>query len=631
MYYEDSTKPSLSLSRGDTIREYEILETIGTGGMASVYKARHTLLKQKVAIKIMKPSLTSDSQFCERFIREAQTQAQLTGHQNIVTIHNFIEEEGMYIIVMEYMSGIDVMGRRIRTLAEYIKQFGALAFDEFYPVFRDVISGLCFAHEQGVVHRDIKPSNIMFSKKGITKIVDFGIARIISDPKLTRTGVAVGTPKYMSPEQVRGKDLDERSDLYSLGISMYEALTAQVPFDGETDYEIMKKQEEDTPVAPRTLNPEIPEHWEQLILGCMEKSPENRPGSCREIEATMNSVKRAPGEPVDRRVFTPAPVAPLSDAPSSQKPPTTRKTPVTGQRTGQRIRYRWLYRILGGVFVVLVLAAVYYFLFHLPHQRTSGPEHVRVVPNVSEGELFSASPARRFTDIGNLVAHSDYVKEAYIMCAEANLNEVIQQLRGDEPEITYIHFADDKNVVIASSDTSVMGAVFNSDLPKSGPSTVRGRERFYEGAFEIKADETRLGALYFGALLAEDPAQMNEKQLFTQRFSSVGTVIAHSTFVKDAYVMDAESQLRRHVSQFCSDIPEMQFIHFVDDSNRIIASNKPDMLGNECRADTCAFLDRSIAEHNDQYEGYFGIFIGDKKVGALYFGIAADTEEKAGG
>ena len=195
MYYEDSTVPSLTPSPGDKIREYEILETIGRGGMATVYKACHTLINQTVAVKIMKPSLIADPQFRERFVREAQTQAQLTGHKNIVTIHSFFEEQDSYIIVMEYIRGVHKKDKIIRTLAQYIKHFGAMTAEQFKPILNGILAGLSFAHEKGVIHRDVKPSNIMFDKEGTTKIVDFGIARILSDHTLTKTGIAVGTPR----------------------------------------------------------------------------------------------------------------------------------------------------------------------------------------------------------------------------------------------------------------------------------------------------------------------------------------------------------------------------------------------------------------------------------------------------
>jgi serine/threonine protein kinase len=240
MYYGDHTLVSRNPNPGDRIREYEILETIGKGGMATVYKARHTLIDQTVAIKIMKPSLMDDQQFCERFIREAQAQAKLTGHPNIVTIHNLFEEDNMYIIVMEYVDGAFVDGSRIRTLAQFIEHRGRLSVKEFKPILEGMLAGLMFAHEHNVVHRDVKPSNIMLTGNGTVKIVDFGIARSIADQRLTRTGIAIGTPKYMSPEQVRSSEIDARSDIYSVGITMYEALTGSVPFKGDTDYEILR-------------------------------------------------------------------------------------------------------------------------------------------------------------------------------------------------------------------------------------------------------------------------------------------------------------------------------------------------------------------------------------------------------
>jgi serine/threonine-protein kinase len=202
----------------------------------------------------------------------------------------------MYIFVMEYIEGIGINDARIRTLAQRIKKFGAFDIDSFSPVLGGLLSGLGFAHDQSIVHRDIKPSNIMFSDKSSAKLVDFGIAQMVSDQKITRTGTAVGTPKYMSPEQVRGRELDARSDIYSLGITIYEALTGKVPFQGDTDYEIMRKQEEEIPLSPGDINPQITRVWDHLILKCLSKDPGQRPQSCREIShiLKMNIVTDVP-------------------------------------------------------------------------------------------------------------------------------------------------------------------------------------------------------------------------------------------------------------------------------------------------------------------------------------------------
>lgn len=600
MYYDDMTIPAFTPSPGDTIREYKILEKIGGGGMATVYKARHTFINQIVAIKIMKLSLISDPQFCERFIREAQTQAQLTGHQNIVTIHNFIEEGGVYLIVMEYIDGIEVEGRIIRTLAQQIKNFGAMEISYFNPILKGILSGLSFAHEHGIIHRDIKPSNILFSHKGIAKIVDFGIAQIISDQRLTRTGIAVGTPKYMSPEQIRGKELDARSDIYSLGITIYEALTGKAPFDGDTDYEIMRKHEDEEPISPKKLNSRIPDVWEDLILRCITKNPDKRPQNCKEI-LQMSQRKSVPKKQRVKKM--------------SKKKAVIRFTkPTTKVKRAHVIPF-------AGLGIIIILALLYYFAIYSPRHKTRSIPVIQDTSDTSGNGIINELLATKFTNIGNLIAHSPYVENAYIMCEEANLNEIIIQLRKDETEITFIHFTDDQNIVVASSDSNIMGAVYNSNLLDSGNNTVRARNRFYEGGFNINAGEKRLGALYFGVIVDQEDQTKTKKQLLTERLTSIGNLIAHSTNIKDAVIMNEEANLVENITRFCQDIPEISFMHFIDNNNVVIASSDHNIVGKVYNTDLIASGTSIVKENNGQYEGCFSISIGGKNVGALYLSI----------
>lgn len=299
----DSNRTSIDfLIPGSKIREYEIIERVGRGGMATVYKARHTILEQIVAIKIMDPLLTHDPKFRERFLKEAKTQAKLSGHPNIVTIHNFIEEQGLYFIIMEFIEGMEIKGRYIRTLSQLINSYSPLEIDKLQPIVAGILDGLGYAHEKGVIHRDIKPSNIMFTTRGISKISDFGIVRILDENTVTHSGTTIGTPAYMSPEQILGKKVDQRSDIYSFGATIYEALTGKIPFEGDTDYIIKDKHVHEIPEPPKKFNHSIPDLWNDLILQCLAKNPEERPQTTKQIMTIIARPYRPPPQEPDVKV-----------------------------------------------------------------------------------------------------------------------------------------------------------------------------------------------------------------------------------------------------------------------------------------------------------------------------------------
>jgi len=581
--------------------------------MATVYKARHTLINQVVAIKIMKPALTSDPQFCERFLREAQATAQLTGHPNIVTVHNFFEDNGMYIFVMEYIEGIGINDARIRTLAQRIKKFGAFDIDSFSPVLGGLLSGLGFAHDQSIVHRDIKPSNIMFSDKSSAKLVDFGIAQMVSDQKITRTGTAVGTPKYMSPEQVRGRELDARSDIYSLGITIYEALTGKVPFQGDTDYEIMRKQEEEIPLSPGDINPQITRVWDHLILKCLSKDPGQRPQSCREIShiLKMNIVTDVPQPRVKIKAH---PAHDIEQADVDQEP----EAKAAGKKRTRKL-HAIFYIGLGVLIACTIVALLYYFTIHYPRHKERIEPVLFGVKNQADEQITIESPARKYSIIGNLIAGSSYVKNAFVLCDEAKLGEIIDQIRQDEPEITYVHFTDDQNTIIASSDPGKMGALYNSKLLDPGNNAVRQRDRFYECGFSIELEEKKFGALYFGALTSEQEQTLTQHELRVERYKSIGQIIAHSSYVEDMLTMDEIATLDDVISELRDAVADISLVHFTDGQGFIIASSDRASLGREFFSDIFNNTECVVRSKDGYYEGGFSIRIGEKKIGVLYF------------
>lgn len=262
---------------------YEIIEKIGSGGMADVYKAKCHKLNRLVAIKVLKPEFSTDATFVKKFRVEAQSAAGLS-HPNIVNVYDVGEESGIYYIVMELVQGI--------TLKNYIDMKGKLEVREALNISIQIASGLSAAHQNRIIHRDVKPQNIIMSRDGKVKVTDFGIAKVADSTTVTTT--AAGSVHYISPEQARGGYSDEKSDIYSLGITMYEMLTGKVPFDGETNVAVALLHIQGEMVPPRKLEPSIPRSFEKIILKCTQKKPDKRYASAKELIADLRRVLSNP-------------------------------------------------------------------------------------------------------------------------------------------------------------------------------------------------------------------------------------------------------------------------------------------------------------------------------------------------
>ncbi len=248
--------------------KYEILGEIGRGGMAIVYKARDIGLDRIVALKVLPDNHLSDREFVERFLREAKISAKLT-HPNIVTIHQVGQQDGRYYFAMNYIEGED--------LSELITRENKLSVDRTLSIMRDVCDALEYAHRHNVIHRDIKSENIIISKNGNAIVTDFGIARASEGTRITQTGISIGTPEYMSPEQAKGEEkIGQTSDIYSAGIVLYEMLTGKVPFSAATPLGVAMKHVQEVPGSPRNFDSSIPVWLESVILKCLSKKPEDR-------------------------------------------------------------------------------------------------------------------------------------------------------------------------------------------------------------------------------------------------------------------------------------------------------------------------------------------------------------------
>jgi beta-lactam-binding protein with PASTA domain/predicted Ser/Thr protein kinase len=264
---------------------YHVLRKLGAGGMANVYLAEDQELGRRVAIKILNDRHANDEQFVERFRREAKNAAGLS-HPSIVSIYDRGEAEGTYYIAMEYLEG--------RSLKELIVSRGPAPVNVAIDYARQILQALRFAHLKGIVHRDIKPHNVLVDGVGRLKVTDFGIARA-GTSQMTEAGSIVGTAQYLSPEQARGSGVDQRSDVYSLGIVLYELLTGDVPFSGDTPVEIAMKHLSQTPEPPSVKRPDVPHDLDMVVMRALAKDPEDRYQSAEEMEADLARVARGAG------------------------------------------------------------------------------------------------------------------------------------------------------------------------------------------------------------------------------------------------------------------------------------------------------------------------------------------------
>ncbi|SJM94469.1 serine/threonine protein kinase [Crenothrix polyspora] len=268
------------------INNFNFVGEIGEGGMGKVYRYAHVRLNRDVAIKFLQPELSSREDLVERFKSEAIAQARMS-HTNIATVYEFDQINDMFYMVLEYVKG--------ETLDSVISKEGRLSWQIAVQYAIGILDGLDHAHSFNIVHRDIKPSNLMITEQKTVKILDFGIARILNTARLTKTRHAIGTLEYMSPEQIKAHETDARSDIYAVGIVLYEMLTGQIPFVKDTEFELQQAHINEKPKSPCTFSEEIPKEIARLVLKALEKNPEKRFSSAREFsEALRKQIAFAP-------------------------------------------------------------------------------------------------------------------------------------------------------------------------------------------------------------------------------------------------------------------------------------------------------------------------------------------------
>ncbi len=282
--------------RGSTFADrYKIFEKLGIGGMGAVYRVEDTNIGQDIALKLIKSDIASDKKTIERFRNELKT-TRMISHRNVCRMFDLAEAEGTYYITMEYVSGED--------LKSFIRRSGKLDITKAISIAKEVCEGLSEAHRMGVIHRDLKSSNIMIDKDGNARIMDFGIARSLRAKGLTGEGIIIGTPEYMSPEQAGGEEADQRSDIYALGVILYEMVTGRIPFEGETALSVAHKHRYENPQEPRSLNSQITDDLNTVILKCLEKDKEKRFQSAAELRYELMSLEKGI-LPTDREIPSP--------------------------------------------------------------------------------------------------------------------------------------------------------------------------------------------------------------------------------------------------------------------------------------------------------------------------------------
>jgi len=372
------TSDSTTYIREALSSKYEIMEEIGRGGMSSVYKAIQKNLNRPVALKVLPQQFTHDKEFLDRFHREARAAAQLS-HPSIVIIYDEGMESGVHYIAMEYMDGED--------LHSIIQKQGALPEKVAKSWLIPIAEGLDYAHQMGIVHRDIKSANILIDSKGRAKLTDFGIVRAGESTKLTRTGTVLGTPEYMSPEQARGEPTDARSDIYSLGVVLYECLTSQLPFQSDSIMGALHKIANETPTPLRGIKSDISVDLENVVLRCLAKNADYRYQSCDEFINALNH-----GE----KYFRP-------EAASVKPRVQSRKMRALGSQKTAKINPAFLVKAATALVAAAMLVIITLFIFSNRQNFTSAS--VAANSNINRKEIQDAQ-FNQLTDLDQLKIHS---------------------------------------------------------------------------------------------------------------------------------------------------------------------------------------------------------------------------------
>jgi len=403
---------------------YEIIERLGSGGMSIVYKGLDTVLNRLVTIKVLREQYASDEDFVRRFRREAQSVASLS-HINIVSIFDVGSEDDLHYLVMEYVEG--------NNLKEYIREKGILPVEEAVPIAIQILEGLQHAHEHGVVHRDIKPHNILITKDGRVKVTDFGIARAASEATVTYSGAIVGSVHYISPEQAKGISIGAKSDIYAAGVVLFEMLTGQLPFTGDSPIAVALQHIQNEPKSPNEIVKEIPPELSYVIRRAMAKNPDQRYNSAREMRRDLQKISAGSFREIDMRPDSSQDEDTVIISGLDEKAAPRRRKRV-------KRRYKWVLALMGILVLLAVMWAGYSRLISfLDVEETTVPPLEGKPIDEAKKDLEAAGLKYDLE-----YAFNDTVKKDFVIFQDISAGQVVKKSRvvglivSQGPELTVV-------------------------------------------------------------------------------------------------------------------------------------------------------------------------------------------------
>lgn len=445
---------------------YEILEKIGTGGMAVVYKARCHRLNRLVAVKILKADLAQDEDFRRRFHAESQAVAMLS-HPNIVSVYDVSSSGNIDYIVMELIEGI--------TLKQYINRKGQLNWKEVLHFSTQIVKAVSHAHSRGIIHRDIKPHNIMVLKDGSVKVADFGIARLLTTQQNTLTQEALGSVHYISPEQAKGSHVDFRTDIYSIGVVMYEMLTSRLPFEGDSAVSIALQHINSVPLMPREINPNVPLGLEQITMHAMAANLEERYNTAEEMLADLEEFRKNPDMTFDyvMPVATPdsqqAPMQSSAVKPAPAMVPSSSPRRRTNTKTQKKEDYRKNKKkagttsvLIGIVCILLFLICIFIFMYKVFLKDMLNPSDEKIIVANFVGSMYE--------DVINDEDYKNYYNFTYTYetSYEYKEGQIISQDPKANRQMTLPEGGIDVKLVVSSGEeTQIMPDILNIDYRKA--------------------------------------------------------------------------------------------------------------------------------------------------------------------